>query len=755
MEALHFHNMEKAATEATRLATQIKYDGKNVVKTITALDWTGQTHSAAEIRAVDENQEFRRTAFAMEDLAAAITAGKDDMSRLTGKLKSLTSGYVADGFDVAQNWAVTDGYNYAVAELLVNGLDVPNGMQLLADLKARRLNEAKTATTKLTRLAHEFDAADTACARAIDAATQDINRLAPARAALGGGLGQTIAKKLSAGTALTDFERRALAAGAMLTPEQLQAMRTGKPFELSQGQFDFLTKINRGLDGKSMSDILKIGEGPHHKQIQHNLAAAVEMMGIPNLRTADGDRGGMAQVPNQIRSLLTRNLTSNAYQALPDENEQAPGTYHHYYNIDGLSDLRALSDFISHGDAGLQGSDINRGIEKQVAEINGATAESGRAMSPGMKLGTDQLDKLLSDALVTASQDHIATHDFITGKNMDVTCDNGGHYNAWSHLNDLNSQSFGKHTAGLHGLYDWVGAEANSPNPASAGLAHDAANALGHYLGTSANIGDGGRIEVLNADAARIVEKAIEPYLADFVLEGDLQTLPGHDINTRTPGELQNIFRALNTDGVAAANLNLAASRLENEFAYRYGLTGNGVYGQYTGVLAQAMVDGNQLAVHQLSDDQNAHRMAEYENRLKAIGTAKDAASLFPPGALIALGLSPLSDALAGTAPGQQSGAVQGNSATWVDTLNDPQVLKFSQFVGYSQIHPEIAKENPEWFTDGKPDWNAVHGDPDWKYLMLRISDSWSQGYDDGRRAPDIPGQPGPQMPKDPTAPVG
>lgn len=117
--------------------------------------------------------------------------------------------------------------------------------------------------------------------------------------------------------------------------------------------------------------------------------------------------------------------------------------------IDRLDEVRDLTTFIAAGSPNLQGSDINRGMAKQISEISRATSQTGRAMGNGLRLEPDELNNLMSHTLEIAGQDKIAARDFITGKDMNVTCDNGGRYVANDHLEGLTQHRWGTRTAGL------------------------------------------------------------------------------------------------------------------------------------------------------------------------------------------------------------------------------------------------------------------------------------------------------------------
>lgn len=501
-----FGDLPAAAKTADKLGKQIEKDGENIHRTIAGMDWSGGARSAADSRASSEKTQFARAGDAFESLGTAISNGHSAMSHITERLKTGAAGYEDDGYDVADDWTVTDGYNYGLAEALT--ADDPDAQERLAQLKADRANAAATATTVLNRLASEFDTADTGCAAAIKAASADIGSLTPVSSALGGGVADRIADKLSEGKSLTPFELRVLAEGTKLSPEQLGALRNGKPANVSQGQYDFLKEIAGELDGKSMNQILGLGAGSQHGEIQNNLANAVQILGIPNVRTAAGDHGGMAELPANMRSLLTSNLVAGTNPSVAER--LFVGSMPRAKNLD---EFLKLTEFVGHSDEHVRlGSDVNRGILKQVSELAGI----GESPGSGNSMTAAGYDTALNKALGAAATDRIASHDFITGANMDATCDNGGHYNAGIHLSDLASQKWTQGSSGLHTLFDWVGDEADSTNPYMASMAHEAASSMGHYLGSPGDLGVNEGLGVRNPEMARIFADTLSPYLGDY-----------------------------------------------------------------------------------------------------------------------------------------------------------------------------------------------------------------------------------------------
>lgn len=727
--------MPTAAGGATTIGDQVEADGLNIQSTITGMDWSGAFRNAAVSRANREQVQFTRVDDAFEELSKAITDGHTSMSHISESLKTGADGWEATGYDVAEDWTVTDRYNYALAESMFK--DDNAALELLANMKSVRANNAATATTQLQRLAVEFDEADTTCAAAIGAASTSISTLTPLESALGGGIADQIGEKLRDGKELSDFERRVLEAGTNLDADELEALKNGKPATMTQGEFDFLKEIVGDLDGLTMAEIVELGAGTHHNDIQSNLANATQLLGTPNLGSSSGDRGGMAALPANMRRVLTRNPV--------DENG------HLYTNI---QEFTSFVDFVAAGDQNSRfGSDVNRGLLKQSSEISGASSLDGG--TPG-SLAT--IDKLLNTAMNVGGSDRIAAHDFITGENMDVTCDNGGRYNAGIHLNNISDFAW-TDFSGLHTVFDTIGQDVESSNPFYAEISRENASSLAHYLGSPGDMDTNDDVGITNPELARIYANALSPYLGDFTgIDATSEGAPTYGADRLKPGELENIFRSLNTDGEAAATMNSEAYKWQNLMALQYGITDQAHFSELAGILSQAMTDGNSQAVNHLSETDLAQRTASYDSKMTLFSTVKDLTGLLPVGSEAGIAMQqPLADAIFGEAPVLEDASTQGNDPNWVAQLNDPKIRDFNELQGYNLAHPEFGESMPdELFRDGKLDWNAANENSNlFKDWVGKMGSDWEDGFDKGTEEPDWPmaGIDG-AKPEDPNAPA-
>ncbi|MBD0024007.1 hypothetical protein GII33_01050 [Gordonia pseudamarae] len=739
VNAFRFELLATAAQRIFDLGAQIKSDGERIQTTIAGLDWDGQGANAAELRAEDEYYEFRRAAIELEDLSEAVSSGMICMSGTANSLILRALCCEQQKFVVSDHWQVTDGEDYSQAEGEGSG-DAEESTSVTATMK-RRAQIAETETAQLRALAQTLADQDTTCADAITTHSAALERLTPVSSAIGGGIGDRIGDKLVKGEPLTDFERRVLAAATTdLDPRTTAGLNVGRPTAISQAEFDFLREINRDMDGLTMKEILALsdGQGPATRT---NLATAVELMGCPGLRTASGDHGGMAQVPTEIRSLLTSNLTTKTSGTYHDEN----GTHHRVTVIDRLDGFRNLSTFIGAGDKNIQGSDINRGLAKQVSEISRATKTTGHAMGNGLQMAPDELNEFMSDTLTIAGEDKIAARDFITGKNMDVTCDNGGRYNANDHLAGLSEHRWGDHLGGLNQMFSWIGDDAGTTNPFTKTLTRDAATSLGSYLGSEEYLDTNKKLGINTPGLARIFANAVHPYLGSYVGAEGLAGIPDHGVQYLNSDELKRVFQSLNTDPEAAKIMNVEAAKWQNLMAYQYGINPDAPLAERAGMLNQAMTDGSARAIATMYDEQKE----EYNQQKLIYSVVKDAGWLFPATAVLEpLLQQPVTDWVLGHEPTQDDATGESTDPKKLASLSDPYAFKFAILKGYSeQAGTEWLRTTfPSIFDGNELSWDKALKDHESRNMLIRavskVTDNgvpyatqWNTFYTDGQKA--------------------
>lgn len=750
INGFHFDAMLDSATDVSTLGQQIEADGAGIRDTVVKLDWSGKARRAAEGRASRDAVQFAAVGGACDQIASAVTAGHATMTDLAGRLCGSAAGWESNGFIVGDTWTVRDGYNYGLADALATH-DRETQRQL-ARLKQQRADEAAAGSAHLGRLATQFDEADQECAGAVHRAATALSELAPASAALGGAVGDRIASKLRDGKPLSELERRILDDATNLTPQQTDDLRQGKPASMSQAQYDFLRELTGDLDSVPMDEILTLGTGDQHGEIQSNIANAALILGIPNLSTAAGDRGGMAALPPTVRRLLTTELPTDKVTPAGESDREST-------EIRDLAEYMKFTTLIAAGDPSTRlGSDVNRGILKQTSEIGGATATTNAALdtTTSQLIDNKELASALSAPLATAASDRIAAHDFITGEHMDVTCDNGGRYFADAHLNDLSKHTWGDKTEGLHTLFDWVGAEVDSTDPATARLAHESANAVGQWLGSEGSEKSNAKLGIRNPEFGRVLVDAVHPYLASYTGEGQ-PGIPRLGVDALSQKGLNQLFTALSTDGEAAVTLHSEASKWKNAMAFAYGTDPSApAIAGHAGALAQAMEKGSERANDVLTDVQKD----AYNEKVLAWNTGKEAAGLIPQTSWLAVPMAAGEQVALGPAPSDVTN--EGTNSQSVAMDNSQTMLDYYVLAGYvedekhSYIYDEWMKqqaalpphERSQLFDDdGKPRWEYARtpaGKDEMANLLPNLpgtehdsaASAWKNAYETGKATP-------------------
>lgn len=152
------------ATPLRDAAKTLRGSAERGYTTIDNFDWLGDTREAAVGRAQREMTQNRAKADHLDALADAYENGSKTMQPMIESLKSKGQGLEGNHFEVAEDWKVTDKYDYDAARKLAKMMDPDGsaGLQAQVDqLQAQRANEATTETGNLQRLADELGTADT------------------------------------------------------------------------------------------------------------------------------------------------------------------------------------------------------------------------------------------------------------------------------------------------------------------------------------------------------------------------------------------------------------------------------------------------------------------------------------------------------------------------------------------------------------------------------------------------------------------
>ncbi|QKT06263.1 WXG100 family type VII secretion target [Gordonia sp. X0973] len=746
MEKLTFDGMESASRAANGFDESVRSDADQILRAITGLNWSGNAKRAADDRAIDEASDRKNVAKALDRMATSIADGKAAMSSIADTLKRDAKGLEDDGYDVGDDWSVADRLNYELAREQAEGNDPE--LRRIDALQAQRANEAANASISLKRKAAEFDAADHRCAAALNSAAEALGSLAPVKAGLSLGEGKTIADALKSGKPLTPEQLAQYNAATNLTDDQIWKLQHGEQVDIPQGQFSFLQGLMRGLDGMSVTDIRRLGVGNQRDAVQRGLGNSIQLSSSPNVGTASGDRGGMSNLPSNVRSLLVDKLTeSMPKQRFPFDPFPTPGT-----KIERFRELTALTGLLGSGDESYRmGTDADRGLTKQLAEISGATAAPGSPIFIGDSwISHGELERTMGAGLSIVSADAAAQHDFMTGQNMGITCGDGI-YNPESHIQGLLAYHWGDGHSGADDFFAKLEPGVHPGNPFIVSQNQGAANAFGHYLGSAESVLSNSDLGIRSPHLTRTIAEAMGGYLGGFSgAHGGPTGIDLHGSTRMTGDELGNLFHVLDSDPQAAYHINKAAHDWQIHMAEQAGrYPSNTSLGHASGLLDQGMRAGKDAQIETLQAHAHGDLDATYKARVDFLNRVTSAIGLIPGAdSLTSNAVSPEDIFGAEPKPWDQVDSARTQAFRGVDigALSNREVVQFSYLKSYYDSHPNETGLRAEWLTNGKLDFKKVflQGNlDDWRSFVgdhHQDLEGWKINFDNG--VADAGGQP-------------
>uniref|UniRef100_UPI0002F7E0DC TPR repeat region-containing protein n=1 Tax=Nocardia niigatensis TaxID=209249 RepID=UPI0002F7E0DC len=585
------------------IAKGVRDNASSMHKTIDGMNWSGKGRDGADGRVDRERQQMGVVADAFDDLATACRNGQSALEPMVASARQTVTHLNGDFYKVSEDWYVEDTYNYAEALLLAGSQQVKDQIN---QLQIDRKNEAANQTVALQRLAADIGAADDAIATALSTALASIEQLTPASAGLNPVAAQQDLDAWKNGKATPDqLERLQLA--TQLTPDQLQDLLNGKDVDLPQERFDYLRSLMRGMDGMSVSDISQFGDKlPADKRgtLETGLVDAMQLMSNPQIKTVGDDKvedqGGMIQLPTQVQTLLKENPVRRS--------EKAPASEFaaNFIDIPHEGDFNTFVDLLGKGNPGLaQGSDLDRGLLKQGAEIGAATANN-LVLEPKPHGATDLADRMLNQA----GGDRLAVHDLLYGTNMQCTVTDGGHYDAPSHVADLLGRDWHGHEDGVSKVIESAGRYATSADPTLNQQSGEASWALANYASTHAHDLlhlDGGdqSIGMVDPKMTKALGQTLASYIPDMVgtTEGAFGT---HGFGAIDQANVKNIFAVIDSNKDAAVDFNRAAYVSIAQMNQAFGAHGGTNYalGEWAGRIDAAAQSGMQLELDGRKMDQ-------------------------------------------------------------------------------------------------------------------------------------------------------
>lgn len=543
---------------------------------------------------------------------------------------------------------------------------------------------------------------------------------------------------------------------------------------MDQGQYDYLKGLMQAQDGMSASAINESLN--HHPELKGAMGDAYQVMGNPNLQTAAGDHGGIANEPKNIQALLNDDLTYKT-----PGGAQVPQIPLHQFD--------ALNDMLSQGNPELRaGSDVDRAMLNESARISDLVdqghavysdtpdAHGGKGGIPFGIADTHDVDKTLNSMIGTAGGDHQAVTDFLTGANdpgsagaqrmSDATFDHFGGNDAFV---DLTTHHFEDGQNGVKDTFDWMGKNAYTPGLEGFDAAASA-NATGQLLSSNHELftrlpdGNGGydTLGQVNPGLVQTFTENLSPFIGNL----DGVQVPG--INSDAiPGftdtrDLSNMFQVLDTDPASAEALNRVVASWEQHFAYDFGQTGDSELGRHAGQLTQAMTGANHSALEAMKTNQDWDAIRAYSSQETHWDTSKEILSNVAglvPGGDVAVQLANMAEpslkseilGIPGD-PGNMSPADWETALNATDTnfnhLVDGHMRDFHMAQGFIDADPAHIGifqnvETPGGSVnfvdqDGRLDWDAINANRA-KFDSIMDSDAleYINNWDDGNHGYD------------------
>ncbi|MGC4934880.1 hypothetical protein ACLQ3C_14490 [Gordonia sp. DT30] len=721
------------------LQSSVDRQATSMHSTICGLDWQGQSASAAFTRADRELTEQRR--FENDGLRSLLNAAGQMGEALAEQIDTLkTQGHALEGddFRVDEDWSVHETLNFADAERTASEADDTALLHALTAMASQRAQRAANATAYLQSLATTLFTTDNDTANAIKSAMEAITTLAPASAGLNAEMAD---RDLSNGhlgpQAISDLQ-----AALHLTPQQLEAIKNGQDVDIPQGQYDYLQRLMRKMDGRSLTDLnseIDKQLGPRGGQYKSLLGDAFEVMSGSHTHTVAGGRGGMQQLPTELRGMLT--------DGYPFENQQ--GSYG-VLQVKHLGDWQVLNSFLQNGNPALRaGTDLDRGLLRQASIIGGTITHGGGKEQWNTDVPDyDEVQGVLSNMLHNAAPDHEAVADFLTGRDMAGVDPNYKEHTGQQAFLSLVTHHWDNHAGGLDDVLNGIGQGAHAGGFQGT-LGAESADVVAHVLGDPANsarlLGSTPMGEY-NPEVAQTLTKNLIPYLGNL---GGVET-PGIDAHAlhafNTTDEFTNMIKVLDTDPVSARAINIAGAAWTNHLAYEYGLHGDESYARAAGVFnhvfddantqeAAAIVHGNEVMAAMKEED----RQREWDTVQAILGTGfAGVPSYHGVGLLQAMNIL----APAGKAELLDPSSVSNYDDQWsrgikdanwqYDSLAGPDARAAAIVQGYADTHPEFVQQNSPYFNGGRLDIDAVNSDSGtFRDLYKVVRQQYDNGFND------------------------
>lgn len=678
------------------------------VLNLTDTQWSGDTRTAADIRAESETRWLRTLSDKFGDLATNLEDAVSDIRSAIDVLKA-TKGDADEAGYVLR----TDDPGYTVnfdSELAPEGAEFD---QESADYWRWRLSSQ----------AADADTAVTSAGTAIAGGLTSISNLTPASLAQNSMTidpqeAQSDANAVMNGTATP--EQRARFDNAMtLTPDQLSALNRGEPIFVPEAQLQYIAHATGAIDvgnGRvsGIGSFDQFGTRPGEAGLRKSLANGLQILSNPNVKSNGNgphDKGGFDLLPQSIKDSLTR------------EDLAESGDYGRFW-LNGVNDNQAIGRLLQAGDSRYQtGTDLDKRMIEVGRQYLDLQTRYEQETTDGFRnffVDGQQVEdpgNITEDIFAGAGPDDIAVNASLTNP------DSGQDF-----IHDLLTHEWTDDGKAAAALLTTDANDATVEDPSNLNDAFTARKtgetmeAVAKYMASNdgwSTLSDmpglgGQSVGQVNPELLRTISESMSPYILELAGGNtpntpgfdpdDSWTDPGKTANTGHYAGTANIFAAMNTDEEAGTNfMGHAIDDMWNEEG-KYGedpnAKGSGAHLTNIGNLHGLIDKSTMMATQDAYDDEYDENLKAWEMKGKAFDFAADIAGIgidkVPGSELAEPGINHerelLKSSLIGDAPTHQEAGLSGPN--------------------FDEIRYNVAQQiPPEVFRDIAPDFVVKYGD--------------------------------------------
>nr|WP_296780309.1 hypothetical protein [Rhodococcus sp. (in: high G+C Gram-positive bacteria)] len=361
--------------------------------------WEGDTAEAAQSRA---SSDRKAAAQVIDHVQALADRARQGFYEIDGPLQRARTAIVAAEADCL-----------TVSDALVVG----GGFILTDTQRTARIEQWQL---EIDDAARATESADKTVRDALASARAGLRLFFTSAATLGGEQGASDARALMTDpSTLSPEQQHRLVEAGRLTPEQLDALRTGETAAIPASQMEYLEQLARAMDGKSPQEVADIlGRLPEDArggvadslQILSNEHVTATVVGDSDVPT----HGGFERLPDSMRESLTRD------DLVVDSVERAGMTALPSIALNGVADNQAIASIVGAGsDQYKTGSTLDShllDVGRQYLDAQVRHEQNPHSATEFFTVdgyGTKDT-RITEDIFAAVGADNVAVHDAVT-----------------------------------------------------------------------------------------------------------------------------------------------------------------------------------------------------------------------------------------------------------------------------------------------------------------------------------------------------